>query len=87
LYTTVDCEALNRDSVIEAFSNGNFSGRKGDLVLPSSGDVSLDLLKEFGARNARSMRMRQFTKKMKKSLDRVGARIPAPIKGQLRRIF
>ena len=87
LYTALDCESLNRDSVLEGFAKGNFTGRKGDIVLPSSGDVSSDLLKEFGARNARSMRMRQLTKKMKKSLDRVGARIPAPIKGQLRRIF
>ena len=87
LYTSLDCEALTTDSVLDGFSKGSFTGLKGELVLPSSGDVPADVLDHFGVRNERSMRMRQFTKKMKKSLDRVGARIPAPIKGQLRRIF
>jgi len=87
LYTGVDCEALTPDAIFDGLSKGRFRGLKGSLELPSSGDVPADVLQEFGVRNERSMRMRQFTKKMKKSLDRVGARIPAPIKGQLRRIF
>lgn len=87
LYTIFEIQDLNRDSVLEGFSKGHFSALKGNLVLPSSGEVAADVLKEFGVRNERSMRMRQFTKKMKKNLDRVGARIPARIKGHLRRIF
>jgi Histidinol phosphatase and related hydrolases of the PHP family len=87
LYTSVSCEALTRNAILEKLSRGSFTGIKGNIVLPSSGDVPVALLQQFGKLNDRSMRMRRLTRKMKNITDRFGARIPAPIKGQLRRIF
>jgi len=87
LYTSLNSEVLSADSILEELSKGSFSGVKGSFILPSSGEVPTSLLTYFAARNERSMRMRRLTKKMKKIADRLGARIPDPIKGQLRRIF
>ena len=87
LYIAVNCEVLSGSSILAGLSKGSFTATKGDIVLPSSGEVPDALLREFGIRNDRSMRMRRLTRKMKSLTDRFGAKIPAPIKGQLRRIF
>jgi hypothetical protein len=87
LYTSLNSQTLTADSILEALSKGSFTGVKGNLTLPSSGDIPTRLLTYFGRRNERSMRLRGLTRKVKKIADRFGAKVPAPIKGQLRRIF
>ena len=87
LYTTLECDVINRDQILSALANGNYSGVKDGLELPSNGRVSTELLAQLGARHYRSMKVRRLTKRVKKIADRFGATIPAPIKGQLRRIF
>jgi predicted metal-dependent phosphoesterase TrpH len=87
LYTSVECESVTRDQVLAALAKGQFTCLKDNLRLPSNGRLSTELLNQLGARHYRSMKVRRFTKRVKKIADRFGATIPAPIKGQLRRIF
>jgi predicted metal-dependent phosphoesterase TrpH len=87
LYISVQCESLDREAVLESLLSGKYYGIKDDLKLPANGVLPDDLLAQFGSINQRSTRFRQLTKRVKKIADRFGATIPAPIKGQLRRIF
>jgi len=87
LYTGLSCDSLDRDLILNSLFSGNYQGIKEQLALPSNGVVADDLLISFGNRNRRSMRIRQLSKRVKKLADRFGARIPEPVKGQLRRIF
>jgi predicted metal-dependent phosphoesterase TrpH len=87
LYTIVNCSELRREKILEALMNGMYAGSKNDLELPSTGQLSSDLLSRFGRRSERTMRFRRFVKRTKKLADRFGASVPAPIKAQLRRIF
>ena len=87
LYNLVECDAPGRADVLAALASGSYVGAKGDLRLPASGELSEALLGEFGDVNSRSMRRRRLIKKVKKVADRLGLKIPAPVKAQLRRIF
>lgn len=87
LYTMVDCADLRREEILEALKVGSYAGTKNDLQLPSSGQITSDLLARFGRRNQRSMRFRRIVKSTKRLVDRFGASVPAPVKGKLRRIF
>lgn len=87
LHVLVECDAPRRDDLLGALTAGRFVGAKGELRLPSRGDLPESLLEEFGALNARSTRRRRLLKNVKKMADRLGLRVPAPVKAQLRRIF
>lgn len=87
LFVTVDCEGLSSSAVLSALSAGKYTASKDDLQLPSSGAVPEELLAEFGRAHARSRRVWQFFKRGKAALDRMGIRVPASLKAQLRRIF
>ncbi|HVF66676.1 MAG TPA: PHP domain-containing protein [Pyrinomonadaceae bacterium] len=76
-----------RDAVLAALRRGDFAGVKGELELPSSGELSEDLLARFDSVNSRYHLWRSFLKKAKKMSGRIGKRLPAPVKAQLRRIF
>lgn len=87
LFTELECNSLTRDAVLGALSAGAYSGVKGDLRLPSSGELSPALAARFAAQHAKSDRIRNFLKAGKKSIDSLGITVPASIKAQLRRIF
>jgi hypothetical protein len=87
LHVLAECDAPTRDEVLGALAAGRFVGAKGELRLPATGDLPEPLLEEFGAINARSMSRRRLLKNVKKVADRLGLRVPAPVKAQLRRIF
>ena len=87
LYNLVECDAPTRDEVLGALASGRYLGAKGELRLPSSGELPESLLEAFGAANSRSTRRRLLLKRVKRAADRLGLRIPAPVKAQLRRIF
>jgi hypothetical protein len=87
LHLLVECDAPRREEVLAALGEGRFVGAKGELRLPATGELPASLLAEFGAANARAMRRRRLIKKMKKMADRLGLKVPAPVKAQLRRIF
>ena len=87
LFVQVDCLSAQPDAILAALAKGSFNGQKAELILPSSGVISHELLAEFEHTHARSYRMRQFLKRGKSTLDRFGLTVPESIKAQLRRIF
>ncbi len=87
LFTQVDCDSPRREAVLRALSAGAYSGLKGDLQLPSSGELPPQLAARFAAQHAKSDRIRNLLKAGKKSIDSLGITVPASIKAQLRRIF
>ncbi len=87
LHVVLDCDSAEPAAILSALTVGKYSGRKDDLLLPSSGVLSDALLQEFGETQARSRRMWTFLKNSKKRLDSLGIRVPDSLKSQLRRIF
>lgn len=87
LYSLVECDRNGREEVLAALAAGRYVGAKGELRLPATGELPEELLAGFGAANARSMRRRRLIKRVKKVADRLGLKVPAPVKAQLRRIF
>jgi len=83
----VECDVPNSEAILAAIAAGRFHGRKDELELPSSGILPQELLQEFGREHARADRRWQFFKSTKAALDRMGIRVPAALKSQLRRIF
>ncbi|MFL6212920.1 MAG: PHP domain-containing protein [Blastocatellia bacterium] len=80
-------DSAARDDVLSAFARGDYVAVKGELALPASGTLSAELIARFSAVNQRYAKRRQLIKRAKKLIDRVGLRVPAPLKAQLRRIF
>jgi predicted metal-dependent phosphoesterase TrpH len=87
LLNDLQIASVARDEVLNAFARGNYVAMKGELALPASGRLTSELVARFSAVNARYARRRQLIKRTKKLIDRVGLRVPAPLKAQLRRIF
>jgi PHP domain len=83
----VDCDNLVPSAILAALGAGNYHAEKDDLQLPSSGILPEALLAEFGEAHARSRRIWQIFKNGKRTLDRIGIRVPESLKAQLRRIF
>jgi len=87
LRVVLDCDSLDPSAILDALSAGKYTGEKDDLQLPSSGVLPDAVLEEFGRVQERSHRMWRFLKNSKQTLDRLGIRVPASLKAQLRRIF
>jgi hypothetical protein len=87
LRIVLDCDSLEPSTILAALGAGEYTAQKDDLQLPSSGVLPEALLVEFDRVQARSHRMWRFLKNGKRTLDRLGIRIPESLKAQLRRIF
>ena len=95
LCVEVECETLNPSAILAALAAGKYNGkyfgkqnaRNDELQLPSSGVLTEKQLLAFERAQAQSRRMKQFLKGGKQALDRLGIRVPASVKAQLRRIF
>lgn len=87
LLTELKCDSLNRGEILNALAGGKYSGIKGDLRLPSSGELDSGLAAQFDASRARSDKMRNFLKAGKRAIDKLGIPTPASIKAHLRRLF
>jgi hypothetical protein len=87
MFLILDCNSLDRATILAALHEGNYKAQKEGLQLASSGVLPLALLAAFGRVQARSQRIRQLLKKGKNTLDRVGIKVPAALKAQLRRMF
>lgn len=87
LINVVRCETVTRETMIAAMRRGDYSGVRDEFELPSSGQLSAETLARFERINARYQHWRNALKKAKKMSGRLGKRLPAPIKSQLRRIF
>ena len=87
MINNLQTDSAAREAVLSAFARGDYFAVKGDIELPSSGVLPAELMTRFGDINGRYARKRQLIKRAKKLIDRVGLRLPAPVKAQLRRIF
>ena len=87
LFSELQCDSLNRSEILDALASGKYSGMKGDLRLPSSGELEPELAAQFDASRARSDKMRNFLKIGKRAIDKLGIVAPASIKAHLRRLF
>jgi hypothetical protein len=87
LINNLQIDSAAREAILNAFRRGDYSAVKGDIELSSSGMLPAELMVRFRDVNNRYARKRQLIKRAKKLIDRVGLRLPAPLKAQLRRIF
>jgi hypothetical protein len=87
LYTIVDSDNIDRESILGALRDGRFHAEKAELVLPSDGLVDPLLLADFEATNARASRFRSVVKKANALRKRLGIAMPPALKSQLRRFF
>jgi predicted metal-dependent phosphoesterase TrpH len=87
LFTLVDCDALERGSILASLGAGTFTGLKDGRRLPSDGVLEPALIAEFTRVHERSQRIRAWTRRVKGWIDGAGVGVPRPIKAQLRRIF
>jgi hypothetical protein len=87
LFVQLDCTSTEPGQILSALAAGAYNGLKAELVLPSSGILPEELLAQFSRAHDRSYRMWRFLKESKKTLDRLGVRVPESVKAQLRRIF
>ena len=87
LHVDLDAAVLDPASIVAALRAGRFVATSGEVNLTSDGSLDRSLASRFGQLNARSRRMSTLARKSKSVLDSVGIRIPARLKGQLRRLF
>jgi hypothetical protein len=87
LFTIADADFLTSAAILHALRSGAFHGKKADLELPSSGEVSEQLLERFDRVSSRSMLFRRLASRMARVQKRLGLAVPPPLKAQLRRLF
>jgi hypothetical protein len=87
LFTELQCDTLNRGDILNTLASGNYSGVKGDLRLPSSGELDPKLAAQFEASHARFDKMRNILQAGKRAIGKLGIIAPASIKAHLRRLF
>lgn len=87
LLSVITLQSSGDRGVLDALRAGTFTGRHGDLVLPSDGVLPAELLEDFAVRNSRSQRVRTLVKRLKKMAGPLGRALPAGVKSQLRRFF
>jgi PHP domain len=87
LFIEVEAEQFEKNSILDALSSGNFRGVKSKLILPSNGQIPVELLEQFGQANRRTFAIRRRLKQIKKLADRLGIRFPTALKAQLRKVY
>jgi hypothetical protein len=87
LHCEVDAAALEPEAVLEALAAGRYTARQRDLRLSPDGAVDPEQLARFRRASARYFAFRGLARGVKRGLDRLGLRLPAALKSQLRRIF
>lgn len=87
LCVVIDGDVPEPAAILAALATGNYHGQKDELQLPSSGDLPDALLVKFGEAHARSRRVWRAFRNGKRTLERLGIRVPESLKSQLRRIF
>jgi hypothetical protein len=87
LFVQADCDYAEPSHILAALASGAYWGQKGELELPSSGVLPEEMLAQFSSTHERSHRLWQLLKEGKKTLDRIGIKVPESLKTQLRRIF
>lgn len=87
LYVLVHCEVPARDRILAALAAGDFTARKGDLELPSSGSLPINLANRFARTHRRSAELRRALKGAKRLVDSLGLTVPGFLKARARRML
>lgn len=87
LEVAVAATSNTRSALLPSLARGEFRARKGSIELQPRDLPSAAQLERFRVVNAASHFVWRSLKAIKKATGRVGNRLPAPIKAQLRRIF
>ena len=87
MFTSLNCAPTDRNTILGALENGEFSGIKGELRLSSSGELDQSLISRFELEHRKSDRLRQIAREFKNAVGRIGFSVPPSVKAQLRRIF
>jgi hypothetical protein len=87
LRVVVERDTVQPEAILAALAAGKYHAEKDAIQLPSSGILSEALLAEFDRVHTRSYNTRQFLKRGKQMLERLGIRVPESLKAQVRRIF
>lgn len=87
LLVRLDAPTNAASDVLMALRRGAFEGQWRGWSLPSDGAIAPNLLRSFARRQAWSRGVRRVVRGMKAATGGWAARLPAPIKAQLRRIF
>jgi hypothetical protein len=87
LFNELECEAVNRDEILNTLRAGKYVGVKSELRLASTGELSPELAEKFAAKHARSDRMRDFFNSGKKMIEKLGITPPKALKSHLRKLF
>ena len=87
LFVSLSSTALDKEKILDAFTQGEFSGTKGELHLPSTGQLDHDVMLRFELEHRKSDRLRNIAKYCKDAAGRFGLAVPKGVKAQLRRIF
>jgi hypothetical protein len=86
MFNWVLVKTCERDSILQAFRCGQYQAGKGNIELPSSGRLSVEVLTRFGAIQKRSRRLRKCLGFAKQGADRIGITVPDSLKSVLRGI-
>ncbi|HLK34260.1 MAG TPA: hypothetical protein VKT29_14290 [Terriglobales bacterium] len=87
LMTMVMSPPATGGDILAALRRGDYHGQKGDLRLPSSGELPPVVLARFAQRRRKSEALRSVLKSGKRVLDRWGVPIPANVKANLRKVL
>lgn len=87
LLNLVDSAKVSENGILTAIRRGDYVGTANGIELPSSGQISDELMAKFSAVHNRSHTLRNFVSKAKKTLDSIGISVPGALKAHLRRIF
>ena len=87
IFIELNWESTERQHVLQALRNGDYSARNGSTELASSGTVSEEILENFSAVQQRYTGLQRWLKRMKKAADHLGIPVSSRVKAQLRRIF
>ncbi len=87
LANAIRISTASRATVLKALRDGEYSGLRENVELPSSGELPALLLSDYGRINDRYMRKQNVFKRVKKISGGFGKKLPAPIKARIRKIF
>jgi predicted ATP-grasp superfamily ATP-dependent carboligase len=87
LFTILSGPTISGENILNTLREGEFWGSRGQLRLPSSGQLDQRLLSRFELEQRNSARLRRLVKYGKEVSGRFGLSVPGVVKSQLRRIF
>ncbi len=87
LFSVLSSATISGEEILNMLKEGKFWATKGEMRLPSNGQLDRSLLARFELEQRNSARLRMVVTFCKKVSDRLGLSVPDLVKSHLRRIF